>query len=137
VRATNYETSFLCLPGTSSFLSSSSSSSSSSLSSLGSGFHFFEFHNRNFFIEQGRQPCVQAQTSMNRSLYLCPPLTGWPNYIPQAPGSLFIIFYDSQGNGGGSLTRLHARILALFLRSQISPHHCVFKRVRCMKLAVL
>jgi hypothetical protein len=26
---------------------------------------------------------------------------------PQAPGSLFIAFYDSQGCGGGILTRLH------------------------------
>jgi hypothetical protein len=26
---------------------------------------------------------------------------------PQAPGSLFIAFYDSQGDGGGILTCLH------------------------------
>jgi hypothetical protein len=26
---------------------------------------------------------------------------------PQAPGSLFVAFYDSQGYGGGILTRLH------------------------------
>jgi hypothetical protein len=27
---------------------------------------------------------------------------------PQAPGSLFVTFYDSQGYGGGILTRLQA-----------------------------
>jgi hypothetical protein len=27
----------------------------------------------------------------------------------QAPGSLFVAFYDSQGYGGGVLTRLHIR----------------------------
>jgi hypothetical protein len=27
---------------------------------------------------------------------------------PQAPGLLFIAFYNSQGYGGGVLTRLHA-----------------------------
>jgi hypothetical protein len=26
---------------------------------------------------------------------------------PQVPGSLFVAFYDSQGYGGGILTRLH------------------------------
>jgi hypothetical protein len=29
--------------------------------------------------------------------------------FPQAPGSLFIAFYDSQDYGGGILTRLHTR----------------------------
>jgi hypothetical protein len=28
---------------------------------------------------------------------------------PQAPGSLFVAFHDSQGYGGGILTRLHTR----------------------------
>jgi hypothetical protein len=28
---------------------------------------------------------------------------------PQAPGSLLVAFYDSQGYGGGILTRLHTR----------------------------
>jgi hypothetical protein len=27
---------------------------------------------------------------------------------PQAPGSLFVAFYDWQGYGGGTQTRLHA-----------------------------
>jgi hypothetical protein len=30
---------------------------------------------------------------------------------PQAPGSLFVAFYDSQGYGGGILTHLHTGIL--------------------------
>jgi hypothetical protein len=29
---------------------------------------------------------------------------------PQAPGSLFFAFYDSQGDGGGILTLLHTGI---------------------------
>jgi hypothetical protein len=56
----------------------------------------------------GRQPCVQSQTWRTRSLYLCLPVTWWPSYTPQAPGSLFIALYDSQGYGGGILTRLHS-----------------------------
>jgi hypothetical protein len=56
-----------------------------------SGFHFFGFHNNNFFTEQGQQPWVQPPTWMTGSLYLCPPVTGWPSYNPPppTPGSLF------------------------------------------------
>jgi hypothetical protein len=32
---------------------------------------------------------------------------------PQAPGSIFIAFYDSQGYGGGILTRLHPGFINL------------------------
>jgi hypothetical protein len=47
------------------------------------GFHFFGFRNDNSLTEQGRQPCVQPSTWRTRSLYLCPPVTGWPSYIPR------------------------------------------------------
>jgi hypothetical protein len=46
------------------------------------GFHFFRFRNSNFSIEQCRQPCVQPPTWRIRSLYLCPPVSGWPSYTP-------------------------------------------------------
>jgi hypothetical protein len=39
-------------------------------------------------------------------MYLRPPVTGGP-VIPQATGSLFVAFYDSQGYGGGILSCLH------------------------------
>jgi hypothetical protein len=32
---------------------------------------------------------------------------------PQAPGYLYVSLYDSQGYGGGILTRLHTRIINL------------------------
>jgi hypothetical protein len=31
----------------------------------------------------------------------------------QAPGSLFVAFYDSKGYGGGIVTHLHTEILSL------------------------
>jgi hypothetical protein len=41
------------------------------------------------------------------SLYLCPPSDRVVRLYPQAPGSLLLAFYESQGNGGGILMRLH------------------------------
>jgi hypothetical protein len=92
-----------------------------------SGIHFFGFPSNNCFTEQGRQPCVQPSTWRTRSLYLCPRVTGWLRYIPQAPGSLLIAFYNSRGYGGSILTCLHVGTL-LVSRSIISirltkPHH--------------
>jgi hypothetical protein len=29
------------------------------------------------------KPCVQPPTWRSRSLYLCPPVTGWPSYAPR------------------------------------------------------
>jgi hypothetical protein len=46
-------------------------------------FTLLDFATLIFFTEQDRQPCVQTPTSRSRSLYLCPPVTGWPNYIPR------------------------------------------------------
>jgi hypothetical protein len=46
-------------------------------------FHLFGFCNSNFFAEQGCQPCIQPPTWRTRSLYLCPPETGWPSYTPR------------------------------------------------------
>jgi hypothetical protein len=36
----------------------------------------------NVFTDQRRQPCVHHPTWRARSLYLCPPGTGWPSYTP-------------------------------------------------------
>jgi hypothetical protein len=61
-----------------------------------------------------------------RSPYLYPPGTGWLSYTPGALGSLFIASYDSQGYGGGFLTRIHTkrtqrRYLVLLITSQHGP----------------
>jgi hypothetical protein len=48
-----------------------------------SDFPFFGFRNNNSFTDQGRQPCAQPPTRRTRSLYLCPPVTGWPSYTPR------------------------------------------------------
>jgi hypothetical protein len=37
----------------------------------------------------------------------------WPSQYPQAPGSLSVASYDSQGYGGGILTCLHAGALGI------------------------
>jgi hypothetical protein len=37
------------------------------------------------FTEQGFQPCVQPPMWRTRSLYLCPPMTGWRSYTPRHP----------------------------------------------------
>jgi hypothetical protein len=39
-----------------------------------------------FFTQQSRQPCVQPPTWRIWSLYLCPPVTGWPSYTPRHRG---------------------------------------------------
>jgi hypothetical protein len=46
-------------------------------------------------------------------LYLCPPDDRVVQLYPQAPGSLFVAFYDSQDYGGGFLTRPHTGRLPL------------------------
>jgi hypothetical protein len=40
-------------------------------------------------------------------LHIYVPLWQGAQLYPQAPGSLFIAFYNSQGYGGGILTSLH------------------------------
>jgi hypothetical protein len=60
------------------------------------GFELFGFRDSIFYIKQGPQSCVQPPTWRTRSLYLCPPVRGWPSYTPQAPGSVVVAFYDSQ-----------------------------------------
>jgi hypothetical protein len=48
-----------------------------------------------FFTQQSSQPCVEPPTYTTRSLYLYPPVTGWPTYTTQTPDSLVLTFYDS------------------------------------------
>jgi hypothetical protein len=92
-------------------------------------FTSFDFTTTVFFTEQGRQPCVQPPTRRTRSLYLCHPVTGWPSYTPQAPGSLFISFYDSQGYGGGILTRLHT-VLNIY-SAKYKCHYYAYNLASC------
>jgi hypothetical protein len=42
-----------------------------------------DFATNVLFKEQGHQPCVQLPTWRTRSLYLCPPVTGWLSYTPR------------------------------------------------------
>jgi hypothetical protein len=42
-----------------------------------------------FFTEQDTQPCVQPPNLRTRFLYLFPPVTGWPSYIPPSTGFPF------------------------------------------------
>jgi hypothetical protein len=54
-----------------------------------------------FFTAQGPQPYVQPPT------WRTPPSYRVAHLYPQAQGSLFVTFYDSQGCSGGILTLLH------------------------------
>jgi hypothetical protein len=45
--------------------------------------------------------------SFSSNLHLGGPGDRVAQLYPQAPGSLFVAFYDSQGYGGGILIRLH------------------------------
>jgi hypothetical protein len=82
-------------------------------------FHFFRYRNNIYlFTEQGRQPCIQPRTWRARSLYLCPPVTGWSTYIPRHRVPFLSFSHDSQGYGGGILTRLHSRNCLLYIKSR-------------------
>jgi hypothetical protein len=56
--------------------------------------------------EQGREPRVQPPSG-GSDLCIYVHDDGVAHLYPQAPSSLFFVFYDSQGFGGGILTRLH------------------------------
>jgi hypothetical protein len=43
------------------------------------------------------------------------PSDGVAQFYPQAPGSLFVAFYDSQGYGGDILTRLHTGDILIYV----------------------
>jgi hypothetical protein len=56
---------------------------------------------------QGRPPCVQTPNLEDQVLVFMSPSDRVAQLYPQAPVSLFVAFYDSQGYGGGILIRLH------------------------------
>jgi hypothetical protein len=58
-----------------------------------SGFHFFEFHNSNSFTENGHQSCVHPE---DKVCVFMSPSDRVAQLHPQALGSLFVPFYDSQ-----------------------------------------
>jgi hypothetical protein len=62
--------------------------------------------NNNFFTEQGRQPCIQPST-WKPGPCVCVPSERVSQLYSQAPDSLSSVFYDSQGDGRGILTRFH------------------------------
>jgi hypothetical protein len=60
-----------------------------------SGFHFFGFHS-SFYRARASVLC-RTPTWRSSSLYLYSPSDRVAPLHPQAPGSLFIAFYNSQG----------------------------------------
>jgi hypothetical protein len=50
---------------------------------IASDFHFFGFCNNNFLHSKFFSLASNPPTWRNRSLYLCPPATGWPSYTPR------------------------------------------------------
>jgi hypothetical protein len=69
------------------------------------GFYFFVFRNI-FFLYRARlalRPTPNLEDQV--SVYKFP-----SDRVAQAPGSLFVAFYDLQGYGGGILTRRHTGV---------------------------
>jgi hypothetical protein len=54
---------------------------------------------------------------------------------PQAPGSIFVTFYDSQGYGGGTLTRLHMGTKVLLLNFIYNVNLCRTPSDRLLELS--
>jgi hypothetical protein len=71
-------------------------------------FHFFAFRNNNSFYRARSSSVLRPTPDLEDQVpvFMCPSDTV-AQLHPQAPGSLFVAFYDSQGCGGGILTRLH------------------------------
>jgi hypothetical protein len=64
-----------------------------------------------FFIQQGRQRCIRPPNLEDQVPVFMSPSDRVAQLCPQAPGSLFVASYDTQGYGGGILSRLHTGIL--------------------------
>jgi hypothetical protein len=71
-----------------------------------SGFHFFGFRN-NFFFYRARSSALRPTQpgGLDLCIYVLQGQGG--PVIPSGTGFLLVVFYDSQGYGGGILTRLH------------------------------
>jgi hypothetical protein len=78
-----------------------------------SSFHFFAFRN-NIFFYKARSSALRQTPNMEGQVpvFTCPS-DMVAQLCPQAPGSLFVAFYDSQGYGGGIVTRLHTGIIPI------------------------
>jgi hypothetical protein len=75
---------------------------------IASGFHFFQFWNNIFFIEQEYQstPNPNPQAEASGPFIYVPQSQSGP-VIPPSTGFHFRRFYDSLDYGGGILTGLH------------------------------
>jgi hypothetical protein len=84
---------------------------------MASGFHF-GFRNRIFL--RSKVTILASKTNLENqiSLFMFPSDTV-AQLHPQEPGSLFVTFHDSQGYGGGILTRLHTASLNNQLKKYI------------------
>jgi hypothetical protein len=74
---------------------------------IASGFHFFGFRNDNFFYIAGSSALRPTPNMEDQVSVFTSPRDRPAQLYPQVPGSLFVALYDSQGYGGGILTRLH------------------------------
>jgi hypothetical protein len=78
----------------------------SDLSDSPSSFHSFEFRNNNFY--RARSLALRPTPNLEDQVpVFMSPSDSVIQLYPQAAGSLFVAFYDSQGYGGGILARLH------------------------------
>jgi hypothetical protein len=60
-------------------------------------FHFVALRNNIFFVHRARSVALHPIPKLEDqvSVFMCP-----SELVAQATGSLFVVFYDSQGNGG-------------------------------------
>jgi hypothetical protein len=58
-------------------------------------------------LEQGSQPCIQTCNLVAQIPVFISSKDRMAQLYPQAAGSLFAAFYNSQGYSGGTLNRLH------------------------------
>jgi hypothetical protein len=57
-----------------------------------------------FFFYRALRPTLNLEDLVSVFMF---PSDRMAQFYPQAPGPLFVAFYDSQGYGGGILSRLH------------------------------
>jgi hypothetical protein len=75
------------------------------LCQMASGFHLFGFRN-NIYI--ARLPVLRPTPNLEDQVSVfMSPRNRVAQLYPKAPCSLFVAFYESQGYGGGIVTRLH------------------------------
>jgi hypothetical protein len=75
-----------------------------------------------FKIAAGPRQRSHSRVPVSRSRLSQPGGTGPCIYIPQALGSLFVAFYETQGYGGGIRSRLHRGWCPRYITPLHGPH---------------